>query len=195
MISEAPPEGWREEIVEARTDRDTYFREDEQSPLRADSRSSFAGLDYWGPDPGLRFVGPVHRWDAPYRFEVITTAGDRRPCERYGWVTFRYGGTRHNLQVYRLLDSRPSTPLAELFVPFLDRTSGGASYPAGRYIPLSRDPDGRFVLDFNRAHNPHCAYGSPERFACPVTPAENRLSVAIEAGERGWTGEDASGAS
>ena len=43
-----------------------------------------------------------------------------------------------------------------------------------------------FVLDFNRAKNPSCAYGSPERFACPVTPAENRLPLRIEAGETGY---------
>jgi uncharacterized protein (DUF1684 family) len=42
------------------------------------------------------------------------------------------------------------------------------------------------VLDLNRAYNPSCAYGAPERFACPVTPKANRLGVRIEAGERGF---------
>ena len=43
-----------------------------------------------------------------------------------------------------------------------------------------------FVLNFNMAYNPWCAYGAAERYVCPVTPAENRLAVRIEAGERGY---------
>ena len=42
------------------------------------------------------------------------------------------------------------------------------------------------MLDFNEAYNPSCAYGDVQRFACPVTPPENRLSIRVEAGERGY---------
>ena len=37
-------------------------------------------------------------------------------------------------------------------------------------------------LDFNRVHNPSCAY-NPD-YSCPVPPAENRLTVAVPAGVR-----------
>jgi uncharacterized protein (DUF1684 family) len=50
------------------------------------------------------------------------------------------------------------------------------------------------VLDFNAAYNPSCAYGSPERYQCPVTPPENRLAVPIEAGERGYWRAPSAGA-
>ncbi|MFQ3660164.1 MAG: DUF1684 domain-containing protein, partial [Anaerolineae bacterium] len=36
--------------------------------------------------------------------------------------------------------------------------------------------------DFNQAYNPYCAYS--DHWSCPITPPENRLSVAIRAGEK-----------
>ncbi len=89
------------------------------------------------------------------------------------------------LQVYRLLDL-PDRPGGEgLFLPFKDETTGKESYAAGRYVDLEGPDGGPFVLDFNRAYNPSCAYGDPERFQCPVTPAENALPISVTAGERG----------
>jgi uncharacterized protein (DUF1684 family) len=70
-----------------------------------------------------------------------------------------------------------------VFVPFLDQTSGHETYGAGRYLDLDPDAeDGTYVLDFNLAYHPSCVYDA--RFSCPLTPAENRLPVRIEAGER-----------
>jgi len=43
-------------------------------------------------------------------------------------------------------------------------------------------PDGRFLVDFNVAYNPYCAYN--EMWSYPLTPAENRLKVAVRAGEK-----------
>ena len=40
----------------------------------------------------------------------------------------------------------------------------------------------RLVLDFNYAYNPSCAYDP--RWSCPLAPPENRVAIAIEAGER-----------
>ncbi len=69
-----------------------------------------------------------------------------------------------------------------LFVPFLDVTSGRETYGAGRYMDLEPDDDGTYELDFNFAYHPSCVYDV--RFSCPLTPAENRLPVRVEAGER-----------
>jgi uncharacterized protein (DUF1684 family) len=85
-----------------------------------------------------------------------------------------------------LLDARETGTAADLFVPFMDATTGKETYPAGRYVNLEEAGPGRYILDFNLAFNPSCAYGAPERFQCPRTPAENRLLVPIRAGERGW---------
>lgn len=72
--------------------------------------------------------------------------------------------------------------MQSLFVPFLDATSGSATYGAGRYLDLDPEPDGSYVLDFSLAYQPFCAYSAD--YSCPLTPPENRLAVSIEAGER-----------
>ena len=77
-----------------------------------------------------------------------------------------------------------------LFIPFRDKTSGRETYVAGRYLidaaksaDLGGDPDRRtLILDFNFAYQPSCAFDP--RWACPLAPPENRLDVAIRAGER-----------
>jgi uncharacterized protein len=70
-----------------------------------------------------------------------------------------------------------------LFVLFTDATSGVTTYAANRSLALGvPDADGRVVLDFNRAVNLPCAY--TDFATCPLPPAENRLPVAIEAGEQ-----------
>src|SRR6185437_16744973 len=91
-----------------------------------------------------------------------------------------------------------------LFLPFRDATSGGETYGAGRYLhdtvkgsdllrldesaitvsAASGYTGGRILLDFNYAYNPSCAYDP--RWVCPLTPPENRLTVAIRAGERAY---------
>jgi uncharacterized protein (DUF1684 family) len=100
-------------------------------------------------------------------------------------VTFLRGGRVVALHVYRLLDLPERAGGEGLFLPFKDQTTGKETYPAGRYVDLVGPDGGPFVLDFNRAYNPSCAYGEPERFQCPVTPAENALPIAVTAGERG----------
>ena len=56
------------------------------------------------------------------------------------------------------------------------------SYPVGRYVRLRSGEDGAWVLDFNLAGNPNCAYNL--HWNCPIPPKENVLGVAIRAGER-----------
>jgi hypothetical protein len=70
-----------------------------------------------------------------------------------------------------------------LHILFTDLTSGGTTYAANRSLLVSPpDADGTVILDFNRATNLPCAY--TEFATCPLPPAENRLPVAIEAGEQ-----------
>lgn len=179
-----PPE-YGAQLEEDRAVRDDYFQHDPESPLLASARESFAGLDYFEVDESLYFVGDTHFYAEPEQLMMTTTSGAQREALRVGWVGFKIGGERYRLQVYQLLDGEGG-----LFLPFQDASTGVETYPAGRYINLvSQSPRGPYVLDFNRAYNPSCAYGEPERFACPVTPTENRLDVAIRAGERGAEGE------
>ena len=65
--------------------------------------------------------------------------------------------------------------------------NGDTTYGGGRYIDLMKTDvnDGNVMLDFNKAYNPDCAFG--EGFSCPIPPAENRLGIAVKAGEKIWS--------
>ncbi len=184
MLPLPPPPGWRTRLELERAARRAFLREHPESPVPAARRGDFPGPQFWPPDPAWRFVGPLHLYPERQRFEIPTTSGKLRPCERFGFVRFRLGGEDYTLTVYRLLDGEGG-----LFLPFMDATTGRETYAAGRYVELIGTSHGYYELDFNRAYNPSCAYGDPQRFACPVTPSENRLPVAIEAGERGYLRE------
>jgi len=85
------------------------------------------------------------------------------------------------LQAYK-----SDTEHERLWLPFKDVTSGKESYGAGRYLDLEPDrhlmSDGRWIVDFNEAYNPWCAYS--QNYVCPFVPSENRLNVPIRAGEK-----------
>ena len=92
-------------------------------------------------------------------------------------------------RIYFQLDGRPLTLTAfpghrdgSLMVLFTDATSGITTYAANRVLVLEPAPSGVVDLDFNRAVNLPCAY--TDLATCPLPPAENRLPVAIEAGEK-----------
>lgn len=70
-----------------------------------------------------------------------------------------------------------------LFVTFADATSGKTTYGSGRFIELEKpDASGYTYIDFNKAYNPPCAF--TEFATCPLPPPQNRLSIAIPAGEK-----------
>lgn len=65
---------------------------------------------------------------------------------------------------------------------FRDTTSGKKTYAGGRFLYADAPVNGEVTLDFNKAVNPPCAF-TP--FAtCPLPPKQNRLAVAINAGEQ-----------
>lgn len=73
----------------------------------------------------------------------------------------------------------------ELFVIFGDDTNGLSTYPSGRFLYAEKPgPDGKTTLDFNKAFNPPCAF-TPYA-TCPLPPPQNRLPVAVTAGEKNF---------
>jgi len=81
------------------------------------------------------------------------------------------------------LTAFPGHDPGSLIVLFTDATSGVTTYAANRVLELGTPgPAGQVVLDFNRATNLPCAY--TDLATCPLPPPENRLPVAIEAGEK-----------
>ena len=186
LVSVSPPDDWVGSLLADRQMKDSQFREDPQTPLLPADVADFKGLDYWPADEKFYMAGSISYYDSPEQFTILTTTGEPRPVEKVGHLSFKIGGSIHALQVYRLLDGQSRPGDSGFFVPFMDLTTGNETYPTGRYVDLVGPIGGPYVLDFNTAYNPSCAYGDPERFACPVTPKENRLELRIEAGERGY---------
>lgn len=175
---------WRAEIEREREQKEAYFREHPRSPIPQDH--DFAGLEHYPIDPDLRFVLPMHEHDEKEEIAVETTAEGEQTYVRWGEFRFSVGDEGVTLQAYR-----PASGEDRFWVPFRDATSGSETYGAGRYIDLDpeehRTTDGEWVLDFNTAYNPTCAYNYI--YECPLTPGENWLEVAIEAGEKDYPGE------
>ena len=108
-----------------------------------------------------------------------TSTEDVASFLRWGKVSFEVDGEAVQVTVYKDPDA------GDFFLPFADATSGDETYGAGRYLDIATLPDGRVLVDFDYAYNPYCAYN--DRWSCPLTPPENRVRVAIRAGEKNFT--------
>jgi uncharacterized protein (DUF1684 family) len=64
----------------------------------------------------------------------------------------------------------------------VDSLANTETYGAGRYLEPERLENGKYLVDFNLAYNPYCAYN--DRYSCPLTPFENQIKVPIRAGEK-----------
>lgn len=170
------------EIMETRKAAEDFLRGDE-SPLDEKDRLQFKGLNYYPPDPAWRFRVRLEPPAVGDTVELLDTTGAERRFVRHGVLKFRFGDQEETLTLFR-------EPLQNyLFLPFKDATAGKETYEVGRYVePIEAEP-GLFLVDFNRAYNPYCAYS--HRWSCPIPPEENELSVAIRAGEKKFHAEPA----
>jgi uncharacterized protein (DUF1684 family) len=141
------------------------------------ARRSFAGLAWYPIAPAYRVTARLEPAESARKLVVPDASGGRQELESPGTLAFRLLGT-----AFELIPVRDGPDDADLLVVFRDRTSGQETYGGGRFLRARRQPDGSFLVDFNRAYSPPCAY-SP--FAtCPLPPPENRLPIAIPAGEK-----------
>ena len=146
----------------------------------APTRLQFAGLEYWPADPGWKITGKFVPHPPGKTMPIVDIIGITTDAPNPGAVEFVRDGKTYRIEAMGEPDS------ADLFLVLADRTSGHGSYAAGRFMDTpGPDAQGRVVLDFNRAYNPPCAF-TP--FAtCPLPPPENRLDLAISAGEKAYT--------
>jgi hypothetical protein len=163
--------------------KDDYFGRNPHSPIPQAERADFDGLSYYDVDPAFRFELPLHRHDDPETVTVGTSTGGERDYLEWGEFHFEVDGEPVTIQAYKA-----DVEEDRLWVPFRDATSGEETYGAGRYLDLEVDEhrrsDGTWVLDFNQAYNPTCAYS--DMYECPLPPTENWLDVAVEAGEKAY---------
>ena len=142
-------------------------------------RSEFPGLEHFPAEPDWRVTARFEPYDPARRIPIINILGMESDMTSPGAIVFEKDGRSWRLDA---LDEDPASPT--LFVMFADATSGRGSYGAGRFLDVPRPRDGRVVIDFNRAYNPPCAFND---FAtCPLPPPQNRLELAVTAGERNF---------
>lgn len=116
----------------------------------------------------------------------MSTSGTMKQQYRVcGILSFKIADTLLRLNVYQSKSLMATKDYSDyLFVPFTDKTTGFETYGAGRYIDLKIGDinNNSFILDFNKAYNPYCAYAAG--FNCPVPPKENDLNISILVGEK-----------
>jgi uncharacterized protein (DUF1684 family) len=157
------------QVLAFRRSKDEAFKLTAQSPLTPAQREVFEALSYYPYNAALDLTVTVTPFADEQTVQMQTTTGTVRDFERYGEFRFEADGETLRLTLYRADYG--------FFLPFADPES----YSAGRYLEPDFLGGDRFHVDFNLAYNPFCVYS--DQWTCPITPPENRLTVAIRAGE------------
>lgn len=148
---------------------------DSQNPalLAFDDIPNFPINPTWKVDARLDW------YDTPRPIQIPTVLGSERTQYSPAKLVFELDGETFELSPYNSYYGDPTWTII-----FSDLTNGETTYGGGRFleIPAPQEGAASMILDFNKAYNPPCAF-SP--FAtCPLPPPENRLALAIPAGEQ-----------
>jgi uncharacterized protein (DUF1684 family) len=139
----------------------------------SEMRKTFTGLKFFPVKEEYRVRAKFVPYDPPKIIPVPNILGETEQTPSPGYVEFTLNGRQLRLD--------PVTEGDTLFFIFKDLTSGKETYPPGRFLNTEMPTNGEVILDFNKAYNPPCAF-TPYA-TCPLPPEQNKLSIAIEAGE------------
>jgi uncharacterized protein len=166
------------QLVRFRKEKDNFFIRDDQSPLTRGQKQKFQELAYFSENPSLSLKVTLVEFPGKEVVNIQTSTGYMQTYQKIGSFNFPVERQDTSLSLYANDQG--------FFLPFVDSLAGGETYGAGRYVEAHSMGDGEFVLDFNFAYNPYCAYN--DKWSCPLTPAENRLGVPIATGEMVFEG-------
>lgn len=150
---------------------------DSQSP----DLVAFEDIPNFTIDPNWKIEAKLEWYDAPKPLQVPTILGSERTQQSPALIVFEVDGAQYQLSPYKSYYGDPVWT-----VIFSDLTNDETTYGGGRFLSLDAPQAGTpsITLDFNKAYNPPCAFSI---FAtCPMPPPENRLAVAIPAGEQNY---------
>jgi uncharacterized protein (DUF1684 family) len=177
--TEEPPDAaYIRKVAEERVRKDEFFRGGGESPVKPADQAKFLPISYFDIDPEYVAPATFRVLEERTRLVMPTSTGKQRDMERVGFLEFTLKGQPLKLTAF----SEAGQPVARLFVPFSDLTSGTETYPAGRYMDIDPQASGVYVVDFNTAYHPYCYYNA--EYDCPYPPSENRLKTPVRAGER-----------
>ncbi|HEX3532325.1 MAG TPA: DUF1684 domain-containing protein [Thermoanaerobaculia bacterium] len=159
-------------FVIQRGDKVGIRMKDSQSPALA----AFRGLDYFPLQQTWRVEARFEPYTPAKKIPIANVLGQVADEDSPGAVVFDWQG-----KTYRM-DALKGDDKGGLFLIFADQTNGKDTYGAGRFLDTDPPQGGKVVVDFNTAYNPPCAFTA---FAtCPLPPAQNRLALRVEAGEK-----------
>lgn len=170
-----------EQIKEFRANKDKAFIEETWSPLTVESRMGFKGLNYFPISQAWAVKATYQEAEHIDTILMSTSTDELRTAIRPGKLVFTVQGKEQTLWVFQFIEPKASE---SLFVPFRDETNGVESYELGRYVEVLAAKSGSYLIDFNMAYNPYCAYNYD--YSCPLVPYYNTLTVPITAGEKTW---------
>jgi uncharacterized protein len=150
------------------------------------TRVNYRGTPSYPPSLEWRVTARFAPAETPQSVTVdVMTEGLHQEYESPGRADFDLRGEPCSVTLFSDEDGA-------LFVLFSDQTSGVTTYGACRTLDIDPpDVEGNVIVDFNRATNLPCAY--TVFTTCPLPPPENRLPIAIEAGEKLPLNNDAKG--
>jgi uncharacterized protein (DUF1684 family) len=172
---------------------DEYFRTSPSSPFSRDTSITYQSIRWFPVDPRLRGVSELHHYTHPETVTVMGTRGEARKQLRYGYFLSTIPDpdgepTTIKLNVYKFTPHDPARYTRyrdNLSVWFTDETTGKETYEVGRYLDVGNEvtkPLFKYVVDFNKAYNPYCAYSSI--FSCAIPREEDHIDIPIRAGEK-----------
>jgi len=146
----------------------------------APALAAFDGLPHFPIDPGWRVSARLEAADPDATIEIMDITGSLSRDATPGSVAFERDG-----RTWRIAALPGEDEAGTLWLIFGDATNGTETYGGGRFLytePVAKD--GTVVVDFNLAYNPPCVFSSYA--TCPLPPAQNKLGLRIEAGEKKW---------
>lgn len=177
-----PPESasYEQDLAQGRAIKDEFFKTGGDSPIPEIQRPLFKGLSYFPIDRAYRIPASLDQAPSnpPVTIILPTSRNIPRRMVKVGTLRFTVNGSTMALTAF----AGEEEGLARLFVPFGDTTNRAETYGGGRYLEMDLTPTGLYDLDFNRATNPYCVYNVS--YDCPIPPPENRMTIAVRAGER-----------
>lgn len=137
-------------------------------------RQAFRGLRWFPIQPEWRIAARFEPYPSPRTIVVPNVLGDVEKLTVPGEIVFVWSG-----RVIRLQAAQSGR---RLWIIFSDTLGGDETYRIRFLHTDAADANRAVTLDFNRAYNPPCAYNPFT--TCPLPPSQNRLPIAIPAGER-----------
>lgn len=143
---------------------------------QSEVRKKFGGRVWYDVNDRFRVKAKFIPYDPPRKIAIVDVLDEVSDEPSPGYVEFEIDGRKHRLDAVG--DDKG------LFFVFKDPTAGDTTYEPSRflYVEEKPNPGETFLLDFNRAYNPPCAFS--EFTTCPLPPRQNILKVRIDAGEK-----------